>query len=221
MGDLGVDRQSSSRTVTIASSFCTCLFGTVFGLLAVSLVVEPDARPKSLQTDRDQHERLEIAPSIAGKTASRPHFARAKMPSQSRPELRPTDDLSLPASSNSNLISGSSSLRHFDRDELDEVHAPPDRVDQPWTAQVSASWSHTKAQSQYSELRRKFPDIFAGNHPLIVQLRTHSMGFAIRYVVRIGQANKASADKFCERLIEAGGACVVYRSSKHLAPPWS
>ncbi len=84
----------------------------------------------------------------------------------------------------------------------------------PWGAHLTASWTRAKALTQYSEIQSRFPGVLSGKAPMIVRLTNHSMGKAERFAVRIGQPDRAKAEKLCTRLIQAGGACVVYKTKR-------
>ncbi|NNF78068.1 MAG: hypothetical protein HKN05_08570 [Rhizobiales bacterium] len=84
----------------------------------------------------------------------------------------------------------------------------------PWGAHLTASWTREKALTQYSEIQSRFPGVLSGKAPMVVRLTNHSMGNAERFAVRIGQPDRDKAEKLCTRLIQAGGACVVYKTRR-------
>ena len=80
-----------------------------------------------------------------------------------------------------------------------------------WGAQLTANWSESKAWATYRMLQKKYA-VFIGDREPIV-LRSHSgPASATRYEIRISDDNRGYLDKFCGKLIAAGGACVVLKN---------
>ncbi len=106
------------------------------------------------------------------------------------------------------------SVGETEPDGAERLNKPQEKPLPPWGVHLTASWSRDKALSQYSAIQRKFDDVLPAGPPMIVRLANHSMGTAERFAVRVGQPGRDEADKLCARLIDAGGACVVYRTTK-------
>ncbi|NNF77660.1 MAG: lytic transglycosylase domain-containing protein [Rhizobiales bacterium] len=85
---------------------------------------------------------------------------------------------------------------------------------QPWGVHLAANWSLSRALSQYRQIQRKFPTVLGGLKPMVVREVNYSFGAARRYEIRIGQSDRAKANKFCGRLRQAGGVCIVYKTKK-------
>lgn len=85
---------------------------------------------------------------------------------------------------------------------------------QPWGVHLTADWSSGKALWRYAELQRRHPKLLAGRAPMVVRVINYSMGSAPRFEVRIGQPDRARANRFCERLKRAGGICLVLRTER-------
>lgn len=85
---------------------------------------------------------------------------------------------------------------------------------QPWGAHLTADWSPSKALSHYATLQRKYPGLLAGRTPMILRVVNYSFGRAPQFEVRIGQPNRKKAQKFCQRISNAGGACLVIKNQR-------
>ena len=193
------------RLVARTSNVCGCLSGAVLLLVSVNYFTQQDAA------------------TTAG--ASVPPFAQ--VPSQStglrhavQPgvknldlthELRAALAKAPPPRKNAQVAAlGEASLGLSGHDVEEPRTAPV----LPWGAHLTASWSRKKALTQYSQIQSRFPGVLSGKAPMVVRLTKHSMGNAARFAVRIGQPDRAQAEKLCTRLIEAGGACVVYKTKR-------
>ena len=106
------------------------------------------------------------------------------------------------------------SVGQTEPDRAERLNKPQVKPLPAWGVHLTASWSREKALAQYSAIQRKFDGVLPAAPPMIVRLVNHSMGTAERFAVRVGQPRRDEADKLCARLIDAGGACVVYRTSK-------
>lgn len=83
---------------------------------------------------------------------------------------------------------------------------------QPWGVHLAANFSLSRALSQFNQIQRKFPKVLGGLKPMVLREVNYSFGSARRYEIRIGQPDRAKATKFCNRLRQAGGVCIVYKS---------
>ncbi len=109
------------------------------------------------------------------------------------------------------------SVGEVEPDRAERLNTPQAKPLPPWGVHLTASWSRDKALSQYSAIQRKFDAVLPVGPPMVVRLANHSMGTAARFAVRVGQPGRDEADKLCARLIDAGGACAVYRTPKRSA----
>lgn len=85
---------------------------------------------------------------------------------------------------------------------------------QPWGVHLAADWSPTRALSRYAALQRAFPAVLADREPMVLRVVRYSFGKAPRFEVRVGQPDRAGANRFCKRLRQAGGLCLVYRTPR-------
>ncbi|MEM1199338.1 MAG: lytic transglycosylase domain-containing protein, partial [Pseudomonadota bacterium] len=85
---------------------------------------------------------------------------------------------------------------------------------QPWGVHLAANWSLSRALSQFGKIQRTYPKVLGGLKPMVLRQTNYSFGAAKRYEIRIGQPSREKANKFCQRLRQAGGVCIVYRSKR-------
>ncbi len=81
-----------------------------------------------------------------------------------------------------------------------------------WGAQLTSNWSESRAWATYRALQKQFASLIGDREPIVLHSRLPGMGSATRYIIRIADDNRAYLEKFCARLIAAGGACVVLRN---------
>jgi hypothetical protein len=90
-----------------------------------------------------------------------------------------------------------------------------------WGAQLTASWSEAGAWATYRALQKQYAALIGDREPIILHGRFPGLGTAPRYMVRIAGDSRADLEKFCDKLIAAGGACAVLRNDPSLpiSPP--
>jgi hypothetical protein len=82
----------------------------------------------------------------------------------------------------------------------------------PWGVQISGSFSKAAALAAYGRVRGAYAAILGDVAPMVVGARMRSRGFARFYGVRAPAATRADANALCNKILRAGGACVVLRS---------
>jgi hypothetical protein len=83
-----------------------------------------------------------------------------------------------------------------------------------WGMQLTANWSESKAWEIYRMIQKKYATIIGDREPIVIRSRGIGFGSAMRYNIRIGDDDRGYLDKFCAKLIAAGGACVVLRNDR-------
>jgi Transglycosylase SLT domain len=81
-----------------------------------------------------------------------------------------------------------------------------------WGAQLTANWSERRAWATYRALQKKYASLIGDREPIVLHRRLPGMGSAARYLIRISDDHRKYLQKLCNRLIAAGGACVVLRN---------
>ncbi len=82
----------------------------------------------------------------------------------------------------------------------------------PWGVQVAGSFSKAAALGAFTRAERAYAGVIGGLEPFILGSTLRSRGFRPFYRVRLPAPTRAEAEKLCNRLLSAGGACVVLRS---------
>jgi hypothetical protein len=83
-----------------------------------------------------------------------------------------------------------------------------------WGMQLTANWSESKAWAIYREIQKKFATLIGDREPIVVKSRGVGLGTAMRYNIRIADDNRGYLQNFCNKLMAAGGACVVLRNDR-------
>ena len=86
-----------------------------------------------------------------------------------------------------------------------------------WGAQLTANWSESRAWATYRALQKEYAALIGDREPIVLHARMPGMGMATRTIIRIGDDDRAFLQKFCGKLIAAGGACVVLRNERAAA----
>ena len=83
-----------------------------------------------------------------------------------------------------------------------------------WGAQLTANWSESKAWAIYRMIQKKYASQIGDREPIVIRSRGIGLGAALRYNIRIADDDRRYLEKFCNKLIAAGGACVVLRNDR-------
>ncbi|MGB6538030.1 MAG: transglycosylase SLT domain-containing protein [Xanthobacteraceae bacterium] len=83
-----------------------------------------------------------------------------------------------------------------------------------WGAQLTASLSESGAWAIYRILQKRYARLIGDREPIVLRGRIPGMGDVARTMIRIGDDNRPYLVKFCQKLIAAGGACVVLRNAR-------
>jgi len=83
-----------------------------------------------------------------------------------------------------------------------------------WGMQLTANWSENKAWAIYRMIAKKYANLIGDREPIVIRSRGIGLGSAMRYNIRIADDNRRYLESFCNKLIAAGGACVVLRNDR-------
>jgi hypothetical protein len=83
-----------------------------------------------------------------------------------------------------------------------------------WGMQLTANWSESKAWETYRAIQKRYASLIGDREPIVVHRRGIGLGSAARYNIRIADDDRGYLEKFCNKLIAAGGACVVLRNDR-------
>jgi hypothetical protein len=90
----------------------------------------------------------------------------------------------------------------------DEPDAATPRLPR-WGMQLAANWSESVAWASYRRMEKQYASVIGGREPIVVKTRAYGMGTAMRYAIRISGDDFSALQKLCNKLVTAGGACVV------------
>ena len=83
-----------------------------------------------------------------------------------------------------------------------------------WGMQLTANWSESRAWATYRAIQKQYAALVGDREPIVVRSRGIGLGTAMRYNIRIADDDRVYLEKFCNKLIAAGGACVVLRNDR-------
>jgi hypothetical protein len=83
-----------------------------------------------------------------------------------------------------------------------------------WGMQLTANWSESQAWAIYRTIQKKFAGLIGDREPIVIRSRGIGLGTAMRYNIRIADDNRGYLQNFCNKLMAAGGACVVLRNDR-------
>ena len=81
----------------------------------------------------------------------------------------------------------------------------------PWGIQVAGNFRRSVAVRQWQRIQARYGALFADNEAVVSRVRS-PIGRAGVYAVRVGIDDRAGADRICQKLRGAGGACIVVRN---------
>lgn len=83
-----------------------------------------------------------------------------------------------------------------------------------WGMQLTANWNESKAWAIYRMIQKQYAALIGDREPIVIRSRGIGLGSALRYNIRIADDDRRYLEKFCSKLIAAGGACVVLRNDR-------
>jgi hypothetical protein len=83
-----------------------------------------------------------------------------------------------------------------------------------WGVRLAAHLSESKAWEIYREVQKRYASLIGDREPIVLHEELPGMGPAKRFVITIADDNRAPLDQLCNKLLAAGGACVVLRNNR-------
>jgi hypothetical protein len=83
-----------------------------------------------------------------------------------------------------------------------------------WGVQLTADWSEAMAWKIYRHIQKQYAAIIGDREPIVIRRRGIGFGTTMRYNIGIADDDRSYLEKFCNKLIAAGGACVVLRNDR-------
>jgi hypothetical protein len=81
-----------------------------------------------------------------------------------------------------------------------------------WGVEIASSFDKQQSLDAFATAKDKYSDILEDYSPTIVEVCDLSLGTDLRYSARIDLDDRDAADKLCDKLQAAGGACVVLKN---------
>jgi hypothetical protein len=83
-----------------------------------------------------------------------------------------------------------------------------------WGMQITANFSESGAWAAYRLIQKQYAALIGDLKPIVIRSRGIGLGQLMRYNIRIADDDRAYLEKLCQKLIAAGGACVVVRNDR-------
>ena len=90
--------------------------------------------------------------------------------------------------------------------------ASADQSGPQWGVEIASSFDKQESLDAFAAAKGKYSDILGDYSPMIVEVCDLSLGTDLRYSARIDLDDRDAADKLCDNLQAAGGACVVLKN---------
>jgi hypothetical protein len=90
--------------------------------------------------------------------------------------------------------------------------ASADQSGAQWGVEIASSFDKQQSLDAFASAKDKYSGILGDYSPTIVEVCDLSMGTDLRYSARIDLDDRDAADKLCNKLQAAGGACVVIKN---------
>jgi len=97
---------------------------------------------------------------------------------------------------------------------LDGRKPPEDLVPSAtgWSVKIASSFSKQDALDAFLQAKKDYSDILGDYSATVVAVCDLSMGTDLRYSARVVLDKSDAADKLCNKLQAAGGACIVQKT---------
>jgi hypothetical protein len=79
----------------------------------------------------------------------------------------------------------------------------------PWGVQIAGSFTKAAALGAFARVQRAYPRVIGDMSPFVITSNLSSRGGQPFYRVRLPAQSEAEAKALCDRLVAAGGACLV------------
>lgn len=83
---------------------------------------------------------------------------------------------------------------------------------QPWGALILQSASPEVARAGFERDRQRFATVLEAEELMLITVRNPRFGNGRRYSAMVGRPTRAEADALCQRLLAAGGRCIVQKT---------
>lgn len=84
---------------------------------------------------------------------------------------------------------------------------------QPWGVLIAQRASPGQARASFERAQAKFGKVLAEEQLLLIPVRNPNFGRALRYSAMVGRQSRGEATALCNRLLAAGGNCIVQKNA--------
>jgi hypothetical protein len=84
---------------------------------------------------------------------------------------------------------------------------------QPWGVLIAQRASPELARSGFEQAQAKFGKVLANEQLMLIPVRNPNFGRALRYSAMVGRQSRSEATALCDRLLAAGGSCIVQKNA--------
>jgi hypothetical protein len=97
---------------------------------------------------------------------------------------------------------------------LNGAAAPEDTIPSGsgWAVEIASSFNKQESLDDFSQAQKDYSDVLGDFSPTVVAVCDLSMGTDLRYSARVVFDKRDAADKLCDKLQAAGGACIVSKN---------
>jgi hypothetical protein len=81
-----------------------------------------------------------------------------------------------------------------------------------WSVEIASSFNKQEALDAFAQAKKDYSDILGDYSGTVVAVCDLSMGTDLRYSARVVLDDRDAADKLCNKLQAAGGACIVQKT---------
>jgi hypothetical protein len=89
---------------------------------------------------------------------------------------------------------------------------PADPASPAWGVEIASSFSKQESLDMFASAQKTYANILGDHSPTVVEVCDLSMGTDLRYSARVALDDRDAADKLCDKLQAAGGACIVLKN---------
>jgi hypothetical protein len=82
----------------------------------------------------------------------------------------------------------------------------------PWGVLIAQAFSSNAAMAMFRREKARFAAIFGDETPLVLSVHNPNFGRRLRQSVQLGRDSRKEAETLCNKLIAAGGSCVVVKN---------
>ena len=84
---------------------------------------------------------------------------------------------------------------------------------QPWGVLIAQNASASLARSRFERAQAQFSEVLGDEKLMLITVRNPNFGNSLRFSAMVGRQSRGEADELCDRLLAAGGNCIVQKNA--------